>query len=89
MNTIYTVRIHHDEYMEILNKEFTDATQLKLFLKMIHASLELKNDFRYFDAEHFLISVPYHILEKCLILTNSEVYKLSTHLKTKVKEGVK
>ena len=86
MNTIHNIRIYHDEHGEILNMEFTDSTQMKLFIKMIHSSLELSTDFRYYDADCFFVSIPLHILTRCLITTDSKVYKLSNHLKNKLKE---
>lgn len=88
MKTTYqhTVKIQHETFGVLLETNFTDPIQFKLFLKMIQSSLTLKEDFTTFDGVSFLVHIPYKHLVNSIITTNIYEYKLSDHLKNKLEE---
>lgn len=69
----------------LINENFVDKTQFKLFLKSIHGSLQLKNTLHFYNGNDFLINVPYKILSKCVILTKVEDYTITDHIVNKSK----
>jgi hypothetical protein len=45
-----------------------DEVQFKLFLKMVHASIELNQNLSTFNGKDFLIHVPAQMLKECMII---------------------
>ena len=45
MASIKNILLVHPKYGELINETFVDEIQFKIFLKMIHSSLALGNDF--------------------------------------------
>lgn len=72
--TQYNIRIEHEKFGSLMKETFVDATQFKLFLKMIQGCLELKNDLTFFNGVDFLVHVPYKHLVDSIILTNTPQY---------------
>ena len=70
MIPIYSVRILNTQMGDLLNEKFVNDIQFKLFLKMVNASIELKNDLTFFNGVDFLIHIPYNILVSSVIITN-------------------
>jgi hypothetical protein len=68
MATIKQVTILHPQFGEILNETFVDETQFKIFLNMVHSSIELKNRLTTFNGKDFLLHIPYDILKDCLVV---------------------
>jgi hypothetical protein len=64
-----TVKIEHEQYGVLLNESFSDAVQLKLFLKVIQASLEMKKELSMFNGVDLLVHIPHHILVNSIITT--------------------
>ena len=60
----YNIRIESEKFGILMNETFVDRTQFKLFLKMVHGCLELKNDLTFFNGEDFLINIPYKYLSE-------------------------
>jgi hypothetical protein len=82
--TTYIVRIENEKFGTIVNESFVNATQYKLFLKMIHGCLELKNDLTFFNGVDFLIHIPYTKLVDSIILTKQDNYTMSDVVKSKI-----
>ncbi len=80
----YNIRIENEKFGSLLNETFVDGTQYKLFLKMVHGCLELKNDLTFFNGVDFLINVPYKYLCESIIVTKTNDYDLADHMKSKV-----
>jgi len=80
-----TVKIIHPKFGEILNEEYQDAVQHKIFLTMIHSCLELKQDLTTFNGRDFLMHVPFEILRQSLILGNVETVTLGEYATIKSK----
>lgn len=80
-----TIKIQHEVFGELLNESFVDATQFKLFLKMVQGCIELRNDLTFFNGQDFFIHVPHKHLSQSIITTKSESYTLSELLIQKSK----
>lgn len=85
MTTVtHTVKIQNEKFGIILNENFVDNTQFKLFLKMIQGCIELNNDLSFFNGADFLIHVPHRILVDSIITTSLEVMGVSEVVKSKI-----
>jgi hypothetical protein len=86
MNTIsHNIKIQHETFGVLLDETFVNATQFKLFLKMIQGCIELKNDLTFFNGYDFLIHIPYKHLVSSIITTKIDIYTLAEHLVAKSK----
>lgn len=86
MNTAsYSVKIQHETFGVILSETFVNATQFKLFLKMIQGCIELKNDLTFFNGQDFFVHVPNKHLVQSIITTNVDTMTLADHLIRKSK----
>jgi hypothetical protein len=83
--TTHTIKIIHEQLGVLLNESFIDATQFKLFLKMVNGCLTLKESLTFFNGQDFLINIPTKILSECVVVTNVEPYTLAEHLRHKSK----
>ena len=84
-NNKYTIRIENEKFGTLLNESFIDATQFKLFLKMVNGCLSLSNDLTFFNGTDFLVNIPYRFLKDSIILTNTEHFSVSDMIVTKSK----
>jgi len=80
---VNNVKVINEAFGVLINETFNNATQFKLFLKAMQASLELKNDFTFFNGTDSLIHIPYRFLVDSIILTSNTPYSLSEHMKSK------
>ncbi len=53
-----------------------DGTQFKIFLKMVHGCIELKNDLSFFNGADFLVFIPTKILQERDDLINGDMVPL-------------
>lgn len=81
----YNIRIVNEKFGTLLDQTFLDVGQFKLFLKMIHASLELKTDLSFFNGIDFIVHIPTKHLVESLILTNNPKISASEVMITKSK----
>ena len=85
MTTItHTVKIQNEKFGTILNENFVDQIQFKLFLKMIQGCIELKNDLSFFNGVEFLVHIPHRILVDSIITTSLETVGVSDIVKSKI-----
>lgn len=68
MATLKHVTIVHPKYGEVLNETFMDEVQFKLFLKMVHVSIELGENLTTFNGKDFLIHIPSNMLKECMVI---------------------
>ena len=80
----YIIKIENEKFGKLLNETFVDAIQFKLFLKMVHGCIELKNDLDFFNGTDFLVHVPYKILKDCVIITNNQTVTAGQVAKSKI-----
>ena len=84
----YNIKIESEKFGKLMEETFVDKTQFKLFLKMIHGCLELKNDLTFFNGEDFLINIPYKYLSDSIILTSLKPYEFTEHVRSKIESLV-
>jgi hypothetical protein len=85
MTTItHTIKIENEKFGVILNETFIDPIQFKLFLKMIQACIELKNDLSFFNGVEFLVHVPHRFLSDSIITTSLNSIEMSEIVKSKI-----
>lgn len=63
------VKILHPVHGLIMDKEFGDRTQLKLFLDLVNFSLRDCTRLNVYDGKDFLINVPSEVICECIIFT--------------------
>jgi hypothetical protein len=85
MNMInYNIRIESEQFGKLLNESFYDKTQFKLFLKMVHGCLELKNDLSFYNGDDFLVHIPFKYLVNSIVLTNVDSVGFTEQVKSKI-----
>ena len=81
----HNIKIQHETFGVLLSETFVNASQFKLFLKMVQGCIELKEDLTFFNGTDFFIHVPYKHLVTSIITTNVSVYTLADQLIAKSK----
>jgi len=77
MATVKSILVVHPKYGELISETFLDETQHKIFLKMLHTSVALGNDFSTYNGKDFFIHVPNVMLKECLILGQVQEVSMS------------
>ena len=67
------IKIIHPTFGELLNDNYADEVQFKLFLQMVHSCVELKQDLSFFNGRDFLGHIPDELLRQSIILGNAKV----------------
>ena len=80
----FNIKIINEKYGQLLSENFVDQTQFKIFLKMVHGALELKEDLSFFDGNTFLIHIPYSFLKNSMVLTSTFEISLTEQVKNKL-----
>lgn len=78
------IKIQHETFGVILNQQFYDSVQFKLFLQMTQSCLELGNDLTFFDSVSQLLHIPHKHLKNSIITTNIESWDLTDHMRSKL-----
>lgn len=82
--TTYNIKIENEKFGVILNEKFIDATQFKLFLKMINGCIDLQNNLTFFNGVDFFIHIPYTKLVDSIISTKVDNYDMTEIVKSKI-----
>jgi hypothetical protein len=77
--------IVHPKFGEVLNETFMDEVQFKIFLNMVHSSIELNQNLSTFNGKDFLVHVPSSILKECLVIGNSKEMSITEVVMAKSK----
>lgn len=80
----YNIRIESEKFGKLMNENFVDRTQFKLFLKMVHGCIELKNDLSFFNGDDFLVHIPFKYLVESIVLTSTESFGFTEQVKSKM-----
>ena len=72
MATVKFIKIIHPQFGELLNDQYEDSVQFKLFLNMVHSCIELKQDLSFFNGRDFLIHIPYELLRQSMVMGNAK-----------------
>lgn len=84
----YNIRIESEKFGKVLNETFADKTQFKLFLKMVHGCIELKNDLSFFNGDDFLIHIPHKHLVESIVVTSTDSFGFTEQVKSKIEAVV-
>ena len=82
--TGYKIKIMNEKFGDLINETFVDQTQFKLFLKMVHASVELKEDLTFFNGETFYVHIPSKVLSDSVIVTKVLELNLNEQVRSKI-----
>ena len=74
-----TIKIEHPKYGILQEKSFDDDIQFKIYLKMVHSCLELKEDLTTSNGNDFLLHVPYELLRSSIVIGNVEKISLAEY----------
>jgi hypothetical protein len=85
MATHKHVMIVHPKFGEVLNETFMDEVQFKIFLNMVHSSIELNQNLSTFNGKDFLVHIPSSILKESLVIGKSTEVSLSEVVMAKSK----
>jgi hypothetical protein len=85
MTKTFNIKIQNETFGNVLNENFVNPVQFKLFLEMVQGSIELKRDLTFFNGTDFFIHVPYKHLVDSLITTSQDNYTMVDHLIQKSK----
>jgi hypothetical protein len=82
----FNVKIQNEKFGVLLNENFVDRTQFKIFISMIQGCIELKKDFTFFDGNDFLVHIPHKYLVESIVTTSKDIpLTLSGHMAQKMK----
>jgi len=85
LKVIHRVKIQHSNFGVILDEQFIDGTQFKLFLKMLNASFDDNEGLRFFNGVDFFLNIPSNILKDCIVFTKiDEIVAKSDIVKSKI-----
>lgn len=87
MNTMshYNIKVINGTYGTLVDEDFVNPAQFKLFLKMIQGCLTVKEDLTFFNGVDFLIHIPYSVLVESVITTKTNYLTLTDQLINKSK----
>lgn len=79
------IKIQHETFGVLLDENFVNPAQFKLFLKMVQGCLAMKEDLTFFNGVDFMIHIPYKHLVNSIVVTKVDFYTLTDHLINKSK----
>lgn len=75
-----TIKIQHKTLGVIIEENFLDAVQFKIFLQTVHGCLRSSSNLDFFNGMNFLLHVPFEILKESVISTKVEPETLTEKL---------
>jgi len=88
IKTGYNIRIMNEKFGELINETFMDQTQFKLFLKMVHSSIELKENLTFFNGDTFFVNIPANTLVESIVVTNIKELTITEQVRSKIESLV-
>lgn len=85
---INTIKIISDKHGVLLNENFVDNTQFKIFLKAVHGALVLNEPLSFFNGDSMLVHIPASQLKECIVLTSTIEVSITEHVKSKIESLV-
>ena len=85
MATHKHVIIVHPKFGEVLNETFMDEVQFKIFLNMIHSSIEMNQNLSTFNGKDFLVHIPSTILKESLVIGKTKEMSMTELVMVKSK----
>ena len=88
IKTGYNIRIMNEKFGELINETFMDQTQFKLFLKMVHSSIELKENLTFFNGDTFFVNIPANTLVESIVVANTKELTITEQVRSKIESLV-
>ena len=85
MTSTHTIKIINEKHGILLEETFINPIQFKLFLRLVHSCVEMKQDLTFFNGSDFFIHLPYKQLVESLITTKVDTYTMTDHIINKSK----
>jgi hypothetical protein len=63
------IKLIHPDFGTIIDKEFSDKIQFKLFMDLLNLSLNNDRVFSIYDGKDDLFHIPNHIVKQSIIFT--------------------
>ena len=73
------VKIIHPTFGNLQEKVFEDSIQFKIYLKLVHSCLELKQDLTTSNGNDFLLHIPYDVLKCSIIMGEAQTVSLAEY----------
>ena len=86
--TGYTLKVINESMGVLIDETFMDQIQFKLFLKMIHGSIELGNNLSFYNGDAFLVHIPNKILKESVVITTTKEVSIVEQVKSKIEAFV-
>lgn len=64
-----TIKVIHKTIGILVEENFSDAIQFKIFLQTINGCLKTNSDLDFFNGINFLLHIPYDILKESVVFT--------------------
>lgn len=78
-----TIKIHHKTLGLLVEENFMDSTQFKIFLQTVNGCLRSSSDLDFFNGTNFLLHIPFDILKESVITTKVEPMTLTEKMMNK------
>lgn len=85
---INQLKIRHLVLGVILEENFINPIQFKLFLKLINGCFDTEKDLTYFNGNDCFNHIPFKILKECIITTHL-ISEVETTLTSKIESSLK
>lgn len=64
-----TIKVIHKTLGILVEENFSDTIQFKIFLQTINGCLKTNSDLDFFNGINFLLHIPYDILKESVVFT--------------------
>jgi len=73
------VKIIHPNFGTLQEEIFDNEVQFKIYIKLVHSCLELKQDLTTCNGKDFLLHIPYELLKSSIVMANVEKVSLGEY----------
>ena len=65
------IKIVHKSFGVLVDENFLDGIQFKIFLQTINGCITTKSDLDFFNGVNFLLHIPYDVLKESVVIGKS------------------
>ena len=78
-----SIKIQHKSLGVLVDENFADTIQFKIFLQTVHGCLKSSSDLDFFNGMNFLLHIPFEVLKESVISTKVEPETLTEKIMNK------
>ena len=78
-----SIKIQHKSLGVLVDENFEDTIQFKIFLQTVHGCLKSSSDLDFFNGMNFLLHIPFEVLKESVISTKVEPETLTEKIMNK------